>query len=90
MVPIVLEDLGSGLDDIVISQWYVTEGDVIDIGIEVAEVLTNKASINVTSSVSGKVVELLHNQGDRVMVGDALVMVEEEELELMDEGVRNA
>ena len=71
-----LPDLGEGLPDATIVEWFVKEGDVIRLDEPLVSMETAKAVVEVPSPVSGKVVKLAGNAGDIVVTGSMLAVFE--------------
>jgi 2-oxoisovalerate dehydrogenase E2 component (dihydrolipoyl transacylase) len=67
-----LPDLGEGLPDATIVEWFVKEGDVIRLDEPLVSMETAKAIVEVPSPVSGKVLKLAGNAGDLVVTGTML------------------
>ncbi|QNN47913.1 2-oxo acid dehydrogenase subunit E2 [Thermomonas brevis] len=71
-----LPDLGEGLPDATIVEWYVKEGDVIRLDENLVSMETAKAVVDVPSPVSGKVVKLAGGAGDVIVTGTWLAEFE--------------
>ena len=71
-----LPDLGEGLPDATIIEWFVKEGDVIRLDEPLVSMETAKAVVEVPSPVSGKVLKLAGNAGDIVVTGAMLAEFE--------------
>ncbi len=71
-----LPDLGEGLPDATIVEWFVKEGDVIRLDEPLVSMETAKAVVEVPSPVSGKVIKLAGNAGDIVATGSMLAVFE--------------
>lgn len=69
----VLPDLGEGLEEAVVTQWLVAEGDEVELNQPIAEVETAKAVVEVPSPFAGKVVRLHVVAGATLTVGSPLV-----------------
>ena len=67
-----LPDLGEGLPDATIVEWFVKEGDTIRLDEPLVSMETAKAVVEVPSPVSGKVLKLAGNAGDVVVTGTML------------------
>jgi pyruvate dehydrogenase E2 component (dihydrolipoamide acetyltransferase) len=67
-----LPDLGEGLPDATIVEWFVKEGDVIRLDEPLVSMETAKAVVEVPSPISGKVVKLAGGAGDIVVTGSML------------------
>lgn len=71
-----LPDLGEGLPDATIVEWYVKVGDVIKLDDNLVSMETAKAVVDVPSPVSGKVLQLAGAAGDIVVTGTMLAEFE--------------
>jgi pyruvate dehydrogenase E2 component (dihydrolipoamide acetyltransferase) len=85
-VEVELLDLG-GEDVIVeatVSCWYFEEDEEVNEGEDLVEMLTDKSTFNITATVSGRLIEVLAQEGDVVKVGDVVAIIEVEEEEEED------
>jgi len=73
-----LPDIGEGIAEAEIVAWHVTVGDVIAEDGRLADVMTDKATVEMESPVAGRVVEVAGEVGDRVAIGSPLVVIETE------------
>ena len=71
-----LPDLGEGLPDATIVEWYVKVGDTIRLDENLVSMETAKAVVDVPSPVSGKVLKLAGDAGDIVVTGAMLAEFE--------------
>jgi len=71
-----LPDLGEGLPDATIVEWYVKVGDTIKLDDNLVSMETAKAVVDVPSPVSGKVLQLAGAAGDIVVTGTMLAEFE--------------
>jgi pyruvate dehydrogenase E2 component (dihydrolipoamide acetyltransferase) len=71
-----LPDLGEGLPDATIVEWYVKVGDTIKLDDNLVSMETAKAVVDVPSPVSGKVLKLAGGAGDIVVTGHMLAEFE--------------
>jgi len=71
-----LPDLGEGLPDATIVEWFVREGDTIRLDEPLVSMETAKAVVEVPSPVSGKVLRLAGKAGDVVVTGAMLAEFE--------------
>lgn len=69
--------LGFDMAEGVLVRWVKTEGEQINKGDVLAEIETDKATVEVESSVSGTVLSLLVNQGDSVPVSAPIAVIGE-------------
>ncbi|HRN27775.1 MAG TPA: 2-oxo acid dehydrogenase subunit E2 [Ignavibacteriaceae bacterium] len=72
-----LPELGENIESADIVNVLVSEGDVIKKDQAIIEIETDKATIEVPSSVEGKITKLLVKTGDKVKVGAVILMIEE-------------
>ena len=71
-----LPDLGEGLPDATIVEWFVKEGDTIRLDENLVSMETAKAVVEVPSPVSGKVLRLAGGPGDVIITGAMLAEFE--------------
>ncbi len=69
-----LPDLGEGTVEAEIAEWMVKVGDVVNEEDPICAMLTDKAAVELTAPVSGKIVSVAGEEGDMVAVGSALVV----------------
>ena len=79
---ILLPDLGEGVTEGELVKWLVAKGDSINSDQVIAEVMTDKASIEVPSPVSGTVLSLLVKEGESIAVSHPLLELDSKESEL--------
>src|ERR1700691_2451084 len=73
-----LPDGGEGTAEAEIVAWHVAVGDRVEEDQNLVDVMTDKATVEMTSPVSGVVVALAGQPGDMAAVGSALVELEVE------------
>ena len=71
-----LPDLGEGLPDATIVEWFVKVGDTIKLDDNLVSMETAKAVVEVPSPVSGKVLKLAGGAGDVIVTGTMLAEFE--------------
>ncbi|HBR99366.1 MAG TPA: branched-chain alpha-keto acid dehydrogenase subunit E2 [Gammaproteobacteria bacterium] len=71
-----LPDVGEGIVEVEVSDWMVAVGDVISQDQPIAEVMTDKATVEITSPVAGNVVSIAGEAGTMLAVGAELVGIE--------------
>ena len=71
-----LPDIGEGIAEAEIVAWHVRVGERVEEDQQVADMMTDKATVEMESPVSGVVVELAGEVGDQVAIGSALMVVE--------------
>lgn len=75
-ITIKLPDIGEGIAESEISEWLVAPGEVIQEDEPLVVVLTDKAAVEIPSSVTGKVTWLAGDAGDVLAVGAPLVKID--------------
>ncbi|GAM00511.1 dihydrolipoamide acetyltransferase family protein [Sphingomonas parapaucimobilis] len=76
-----LPDIGEGISEAEIVAWHVQLGDRVEEDQSVADMMTDKATVEMESPVSGTVVELAGEVGDQVPIGSALMVIETDAVE---------
>src|SRR4051812_33465029 len=71
-----LPDIGEGIAEAEIVAWHVAVGDTIAEDQQIADMMTDKATVEMESPVAGKVVELAGEVGDQVPIGSVLAVIE--------------
>ena len=71
-----LPDVGEGIAESEIALWRVQVGEIISEDQPLVDMLTEKAAVEIPSPVTGKVVRLHGEAGDKVAVGAVLVTLE--------------
>jgi len=71
-----LPDLGEGMVESEIGEWFINVGEQVNEEDLLGTMMTDKAAVELSSPVSGKVVKLAGEPGDIVAVGAALVVFE--------------
>ncbi|MBU2955951.1 dihydrolipoyllysine-residue acetyltransferase [Marinobacter sp. F3R08] len=64
MSDFILPDIGEGIVECELVKWLVSEGDVIDEDQPVAEVMTDKALVEIPAPYKGRVTRLYYQEGD--------------------------
>ena len=73
-----LPDIGEGIAEAEIVAWHVKVGDTIAEDQQIADLMTDKATVEMESPVAGKVLELAGEVGDQVPIGSVLAVIETE------------
>ena len=74
-----LPDIGEGISEAEIVAWHVQVGDRVEEDQQLADMMTDKATVEMESPVAGVVVERAGEVGDQISIGAALVVIETEE-----------
>ena len=70
-----LPPLGEGIEKASVSYWHRSVGEHIKEGEDLVELVTDKATFNMPSPVSGVLKEVLAQEGDEVRVGQVLARI---------------
>ena len=71
-------DIGEGIAEVELVAWHVAAGDSIAADQAVADVMTDKATVEIPSPVSGRVASLGGKVGEKLAVGAELLRIEGE------------
>ncbi|HEX8525586.1 biotin/lipoyl-containing protein, partial [Allosphingosinicella sp.] len=71
-----LPDIGEGIAEAEIVAWHVAVGDRVEEDQQLADLMTDKATIEMESPVSGTVLEVAGAVGDQIAIGSVLVVIE--------------
>ena len=71
-----MPDLGEGTVEAEIVAWHTKPGDAVGEDQIIVEVMTDKAAVEVPAPVSGRVVSITGEPGDKVAVGSPLIVFE--------------
>lgn len=73
-----LPDIGEGIAEAEVVAWHVKIGDTVAEDAPLADMMTDKATVEMESPVSGIVRELAGEVGDSIPIGSTLVVIETE------------
>lgn len=73
-----LPDIGEGIAEAEIVAWHVSVGDTVEEDGPLADMMTDKATVEMESPVAGKVIEIAGEVGDTIAIGSMLVTIEVE------------
>jgi len=71
-----LPDIGEGIAEAEIVAWHVKIGERVEEDSQLADMMTDKATVEMESPVSGVVVELAGEVGDLIPIGSTLAVIE--------------
>ncbi|HYI42037.1 MAG TPA: dihydrolipoamide acetyltransferase family protein [Sphingomicrobium sp.] len=71
-----LPDIGEGIAEAEIVAWHVKVGDRVEEDQQLADMMTDKATVEMESPVAGTVVELAGEVGDQIPIGSVLAVIE--------------
>ncbi len=75
MVPIIMPELG--VPRATLSLWFVGEGELVEEGERLIEILAGPATFDISAPTSGRLVERLAFPNDVLVAGQALGYIEE-------------
>jgi 2-oxoisovalerate dehydrogenase E2 component (dihydrolipoyl transacylase) len=64
-----LPDIGEGIAEAEIVAWHVKPGDTVSEDQQIADMMTDKATVEMESPVAGKVLEVAGEVGDTIAIG---------------------
>ena len=73
-----LPDIGEGIAEAEIVAWHVKVGDQVAEDQQIADMMTDKATVEMESPVAGKVLEIAGEVGDQIPIGSVLIVIETE------------
>src|SRR6185503_24552 len=73
-----MPDIGEGIAEVELVEWHVKAGDVVAEEQVLADVMTDKATVEIPSHVAGKVVALTGKPGEVIAVGSEIIRLEVE------------
>ncbi len=71
-----LPDIGEGIAEAEIVAWHIKLGDRVEEDQQLADMMTDKATVEMESPVAGTVVKLAGEVGDQIAIGSVLVEIE--------------
>ena len=71
-----LPDIGEGIAEAEIVAWHVQVGDQVAEDQQIADMMTDKATVEMESPVAGKVLEIAGEVGDQIPIGSVLIVLE--------------
>jgi len=72
-----LPDIGMETDDeITVSFWHMEEDEEFEKDDDLLEVSTKKVNLKIAAPSTGKLIEILAQEGDVVTVGDVIALIE--------------
>ena len=74
-IPFLLADIGEGISEVELLQWFVTPGEKVSQFDRICEVQSDKANVEITSRFDGVVTELCGNVGEMMFVGKPLLYI---------------
>lgn len=75
MAQVIMPKMGDGMNEGTILRWLKKAGDVVEVGEVIAEIETDKASVELPAESSGKLANILVKEGDTVPVGTVIAEI---------------
>ena len=76
-IEVPLPDMGEDAgDEAIVTEWYAEEGDIVDEGEALLEVVSDDVTFDVVAPAGGRLAERLVEEDESVMVGDILALIE--------------
>lgn len=73
-----LPDIGEGIAEAEIVKWHVKVGDRVEEDDQIADMMTDKATVEMEAPVTGTVIAVAGEEGDIIAIGSMLVQIESE------------
>jgi pyruvate dehydrogenase E2 component (dihydrolipoyllysine-residue acetyltransferase) len=70
--------MGDAMEEGTLIKWLVSEGDEVEEGDPIAEIETDKASMEIEAEDSGTLAQLIAGEGDDIPVGEAIAFIQGE------------
>jgi len=75
---VIMPKMGDAMEEGTIVKWLVSEGDEVSEGDAIAEIETDKASMEIEAEDSGTLAQFIAGEGDDVPVGEAIAFIQGE------------
>ncbi len=78
MVEVILDQLTDDMEEATIRCWYREEGDAVEEGDELVEVVSEGGTFKITAPRAGVLGQVYFSEGEPVSVGDVLCEIEDQ------------
>jgi pyruvate dehydrogenase E2 component (dihydrolipoamide acetyltransferase) len=75
MPEVIMPKMGDAMEEGTLGKWLKSEGDKVEIGDVLAEIETDKATMELTAEDAGIFQEIIASEGDNVPVGEAIAVI---------------
>src|SRR3546814_9817526 len=72
-----LPDIGEGIAEAEIVAWHVSVGEMVEEDAPLADLMTDKATVEISAPVSGRILKTAGKVGDQVAIGSVLAVFDE-------------
>lgn len=79
-----MTQLSPTMEEGLLVEWLKKEGDTIEVGELIAEIETDKASMEMESYFDGTILKILVNEGDSVPIGNAMAIIGDPDEDISD------
>jgi 2-oxoisovalerate dehydrogenase E2 component (dihydrolipoyl transacylase) len=76
MGKVLLPELGEGIEKAIVACWHTSIGDQVTQEDDIAELVTDKATFNVSAGISGIVKEICIGEGQEAKIGEVLAVID--------------
>ena len=88
MSNIIFPELGEGIEEAIVACWHTAAGLQVKKDDDLVELVTDKATFNVPTDISGIVKEIRIGEGQEAKLGEVLAVIEPQKTEMIDENER--
>ena len=82
MSRVILPELGEGIEKATLAYWHYKVGDAVREGDDIVELVTDKATFNVSANSQGVLKEILVREGEEAKIGQTLAILVGNDLKL--------
>jgi 2-oxoisovalerate dehydrogenase E2 component (dihydrolipoyl transacylase) len=83
-------DIGEGIAEVELVEWHVHPGDAVAVDQVLADVMTDKATVEVPTPVAGRVLDVRGKVGDKLAVGSEFLRIDVSAAERASSGAASA